>query len=340
MSWTQIGTTVLASFMACLVECVEALTVVLAVGAVRGWRPALLGTAAALGVLLSAVAVFGRSITVIPLAVVQFTVGTLLLLFGLRWLRKAILRSAGIIALHDEAATYAAQSTLLQTIARPAIGRWDSLATCAAFKIVMLEGIEVVFIVLAIAANGRLLWPATVGAVAALAAVLVLGAWLHRPLQSIPENALKFAVGVMVAAFGTFWVGESLHFAWPGGDAAVLALIAGYGLGARALVAICRSHRLAAAERIAPAPTVRLPSSKPRGMVVRVLGELSGLFVDDGFLAGGIVAWVLIARMGLPIAPLPNWACAALFFGGFAALLGFSTIPRTSRSRDKVARAK
>jgi len=325
MSWTQIGTTVLASFMACLVECVEALTVVLAVGAVRGWRPALLGSAAALGLLLSAVAVFGRSITAIPLAVVQFTVGTLLLLFGLRWLRKAILRSAGIIALHDEGATYAAQSTLLQAISLPSTSRWDSLGFGAAFKIVMLEGIEVVFIVLAIAANGRLLWPATLGAVTALATVLALGVWLHRPLQSIPENALKFAVGVMVAAFGTFWVGESLHLAWPGGDAAIPALIAAYLLCARVLVAVCRAHRSPAA-KLVPAS-----KSNSRGVIGRALRKLAGLFVDDGFLAGGIVVWVLIARLGTPTTAMPNWAAGALFFAGFAAMLGYSAMPRRAR---------
>ena len=330
MSWTQIGTTALASFMACLVECVEALTVVLAVGAVRGWRPALLGAAAALGLLLSAVAIFGRSVTHIPLAMVQFMVGTLLLLFGLSPLRKAVRRSAGIIALHDEAATYAAQSTLLETVERPVTGRWDSLGWGAAFKIVILEGMEVVFIVLAIAANGRLLWPATAGAIAALAAVLVLGVWLHRPLQSIPENALKFAVGVMVAAFGTFWVGESLHLAWPGGDAAIPVLVAGYLLCARALVAICRA-------RSGPAkPATPNLKSKSQGIIARALRELSGLFIDDGFLAGGIVAWTVIARIGVAASPLPTWADGAVFFAGLTALLGYSAIPRRAGFRKTV----
>jgi len=226
--------------MACLVECVEALTVVLAVGAVRGWRPALMGAAAGLGLLLLSVAVFGRSVTRVPLPLVQFLIGILLLILGLRWLRKAILRSAGIIALRDEAAVYAAQSSALKANAPSPAGSWDRVATGTAFKIVMLEGIEVVFIVLAIAANGRLLWPAACGAVAALAAVMVLGVWLHRPLQAIPENSLKFAVGVMLAAFGTFWIGESLHLRWPGGDAAILALIAGYFLCAQVLVVLFR----------------------------------------------------------------------------------------------------
>lgn len=329
MGWTHIGTTVLASFMACLVECVEALTVVLAVGAVRGWRPALLGTAAALGLLLLSVAVFGRSIADIPLVVVRFIIGTLLLLFGLRWLRKAILRSAGIIALHDEAAAYAAQSSLLQTTAHPAAGSWDRLAIGAAFKIVLLEGIEVVFIVLAMAANGGLLWPAALGALAALAAVVVLGVLLHRPLQSIPENSLKFAVGVMLAAFGTFWVGESLHLQWPGGDAAVLALLAGYLLCALGLVAICRSRRLPPVGR-----RMSAPKSKPRGLLGRAIRELSALFIDDSFLACAIVAWVFIARFSLPVIPLPKSACGALFFGGFVVLLAYSAVPRRARSRQ------
>jgi uncharacterized membrane protein len=243
MSWTNIAAMAAAAFMASLVECVEALTVVLAVGAVRGWRPALAGSAAALALLLLSVAVFGRSIAIVALPAVQFIIGVLLLLLGLRWLHKAILRSAGIVALRDEAAQYAAQSTLLRALAPPAARGWDAPAIGTAFKIVLLEGVEVVFIVLAVGANGRALWPAACGAVAALVAVIVLGACLHRPLRAIPENTLKFAVGIMLAAFGTFWVGEGLRIAWPGGDVSILALIAGYFLCARGLIAYRRRHR-------------------------------------------------------------------------------------------------
>jgi uncharacterized membrane protein len=238
--WTQLGTTALTSFMASLVEFVEALTVVLAVGTARGWRFALLGAGAALAVLLLLVAIGGGALAGISLPIAQLLIGTLVLLFGLRWLRKAILRSAGIIPLHDEAAEYAEQSALLRQSPARAGGRWDPLAFAAAFKIVMLEGIEVVFIVVAIGANGRLLWPAAAGAIAALAVVTGLGLALHRPLARIPENTLKFAVGVMLSAFGTYWVGEGLHWHWPGGDWTIPCLIAAYLLLALSLVAALR----------------------------------------------------------------------------------------------------
>src|SRR5579859_2754312 len=154
-----------AAFLASLVEFVEALTVVLAVGTVRGWRPALEGTAAGLGILLVALVLFGSSLTLIPLQLVQIVVGTLLLLFGLRWLRKAVKRAAGLIPLHDEAALYAAETGRLT--AEPRAGRREWVATGTAFKIVMLEGIEVIFIVLAIGAAGQEWTAAGAGATAA-----------------------------------------------------------------------------------------------------------------------------------------------------------------------------
>lgn len=240
ISWTQFGTSALTSFMASLVEFVEALTVVLAVGMARGWRFALLGAGAALSVLLLLVFIGGGALAGIDLPLVQLIVGALVLLFGLRWLRKAILRSAGILPLHDEAAEYAEQSALLRQNPARAGAPWDAPAFAAAFKIVMLEGIEVVFIVIAIGANGRLLWPAAAGAVAALTVVAALGLVLHRPLSKIPENTLKFAVGVMLTAFGTYWVGEGLRWHWPGGDWTIPCLIGGYLLLALALVAAIR----------------------------------------------------------------------------------------------------
>jgi Ca2+/H+ antiporter, TMEM165/GDT1 family len=244
MPWAQIATTALASFLACLVECVEALTVVLAVGAVRGWRPALIGAGGALALLLLAVAAFGRSVDILPLAFMQLIIGALLLLLGMSWLRKAIMRSAGVRALRDEGSVYAAQLAQLQALERPALGGWDRVAAGTAFKIVMLEGFEVVFIVLAIGADPRLLRPAVAGALGALGLVSFLGFWLHRPLQRIPENTLKFAVGIMLAAFGTFWLGEGVGFAWPGGDVAVTGLLAGYFLGARLLVRVWRTRAM------------------------------------------------------------------------------------------------
>lgn len=240
VDWPHAGPTLLAAFLASIVEGVEALTVVLAVGTVRGWRATLLGTGAGVGTLLLAVAILGPALAWIPLDAVRAVVGGLLVLFGLRWLHKAILRSAGIIALHDEAAIYARQRQALQGTG-PARNGWDKLAFALAFKSVVLEGTEVVFIVLALAAGRRgLLWPASIGAIAALLVVALAGLAVRRPLARIPENTLKFVVGVLLSAFGTFWAGEGLGATWPGGDWAIPGLIAGYLLVAVAIVPLCR----------------------------------------------------------------------------------------------------
>ncbi|MCJ2016659.1 hypothetical protein MKK84_04330 [Methylobacterium sp. E-065] len=240
IDWMHAWPTALAAFLASAVEFVEALTVVLAVGAVRGWRSALTGTAAALVVLLAVVLLFGPLLTRIPLEDVQLVVGGLLLLFGLRWLRKAVLRAAGVIPLHDEAAAYARETGSLRT-AGPPSGSWDAVAIATAFKITMLEGLEVVFIVVAVGTGGvGLLVPVAIGAAAALLAVVALGLVLHRPLSMVPENTLKFSVGVLLAAFGTFWVGEGLLLAWPGGDWSILGLTIGYLLVGALAVPLCR----------------------------------------------------------------------------------------------------
>ncbi|SFK87056.1 COG4280 domain-containing protein [Rhodanobacter glycinis] len=240
IDWAHAGATLLASFLASLVECVEALTVVLAVGVTRGWRSAVTGSALAVLVLLLIVALLGSALTRVPLGDIQLLVGALLLLFGMRWLRKAILRAAGVLALHDEASIYARQTQALQGSVVATQG-WDRLAFTTAFKICMLEGLEVVFIVIAISAGRPGLWlPASAGAVAALLVVIVLGAVVHRPLARVPENTLKFVVGVLLCAFGTFWVGEGIGDAWPGGDVAILALILAYLVAAMFAVRGCR----------------------------------------------------------------------------------------------------
>lgn len=247
-NWAHVGTSVLASFLASLVECVEALTVVLAVGTVRGWRSALLGAGTAVLVLMAIVAAMGPALLRIPLHSLQLWVGVLLLLFGLRWLRKAILRSAGLIALHDEAAAFVKNHTSMRVGAGVGAG-FDKVGFGTAFNIVMLEGTEVVFIVIAIGAGGvGLLVPASLGAVAALAMVMGLGLVLHRPLAQVPENTLKFTVGVLLSAFGTFWVGEGLGLRWPGEDWSIIALLVGYLLIAFAMVASCRRVSVAPAE--------------------------------------------------------------------------------------------
>lgn len=247
--WTHVGTTVVAAFLASLVECVEALTVVLAVGSVRGWRSALAGSGAAIAVLGAIVAVLGPSLTRMPLHLIQLVVGTMILLFGLRWLRKAILRAAGLIPLHDEAAAFAKNEAAMRTGIAGGLGPghgWDKIAFAGAFQITMLEGTEVVFIVVALGAGGTgLLLPATLGAVVALLAIIGLGLLVHRPLARVPENTLKFVVGVLLSAFGTFWVGEGAGLVWPGSDLAIPFLIAAYLVIALCLVPMCRMQAVA-----------------------------------------------------------------------------------------------
>lgn len=229
--WAHAAPSVLAAFLASLVEFVEALTVVLAVGVTRGWRGALGGAGLATLLLLALTAALGPALTRLPLAWMQLALGTLLLLFGLRWLRKAALRAAGVIPLHDEIAAYRKTTAALAGGPAPRFGTawlqgWDRVAVTTAFKITLIEGIEVVFIVIAVGAAGDgLLLPAALGAVAALLLVIALGLALHRPLAMVPENTLKFAVGVLLSAFGTFWAGEGLGFAWPGEDWSLLPLL-------------------------------------------------------------------------------------------------------------------
>ena len=197
-----------AAFLASLVECVEASTIVLAVGTVRGWRPALAGVVIGAALLAALVLAFGPLLEQTPVASLQVVIGVLLLLFGMRWLRKAILRASGVIALHDENIAFARESQALHGVAMP-IGKWDAVALIASLKAVLLEGLEVVFIVIAAGAASHALIPAVVGATAALVVVVALGVLLHRPLALIPENTLKFTVGVLLSAFGTFWFGEA-----------------------------------------------------------------------------------------------------------------------------------
>jgi uncharacterized membrane protein len=222
MTLATVAPAISAAFLGSLVEAVEALTIVLAVASVRGWRPAALGAAAGLGLLALIVAALGPLLDRVPLHGLQLAIGVLLLLFGMRWLRKAILRAAGVIPLHDEAAAFAAGTAEL----REHRSRLDWLAGLASFKAVVLEGLEVVFIVIGVDAGRGLLLPASAGALAACGAVAIAGFVLHRPLTRVPENALKLAVGVMLSAFGVFWTGEGLGIAWPGADLALVGFAA------------------------------------------------------------------------------------------------------------------
>ena len=240
MTWTAAVPAISAAFLASLVEFVEAFTIVLAVGTVRGWRPALTGAFCGVAALVILVAVLGPMLTLLPLQGLQLVIGVLLLLFGLRWLRKAILRAAGFIPLHDETAAFAHQAEELAVATRSRARHLDWMAGLTAFKAVVLEGIEVVFVVIAVGAGRNLIWPASLGALAAGVLVLALGLIVHRPLARVPENTLKFGVGVMLSAFGLYWTGEGLGGTWPGHDLAILylaAIVLSAGLG---LVAACR----------------------------------------------------------------------------------------------------
>jgi Ca2+/H+ antiporter, TMEM165/GDT1 family len=231
MAWSTAVPAVSAAFLASLVEVVEAFTIVLAVATLRGWRPAVLGTAAGLAVLAGVVLILGPFLDRVPITTLQLAIGILLLLFGMGWLRKASLRAAGVIPLHDEDAIFAAEAAELSEQARRQRQNLQWVAGITALKAVLLEGLEVVFIVIAVGAGRGLLVPASLGALAACAVVLVAGAIVHRPLSRVPENMLKFGVGVMLSAFGVFWTGEGLGIAWPGEDLALL-LFAALFLGA------------------------------------------------------------------------------------------------------------
>jgi uncharacterized membrane protein len=222
MTWSIAAPAVTAAFLASLVEVVEAFTIVLAVATLRGWRSAALGTIAGLAVLAGMVLLLGPLLNRIPLHSLQLAIGILLLLFGMGWLRKASLRAAGIIPLHDEDAIFAAEAAQLGQHRRRQQTKLDWVAGITALKAVLLEGLEVVFIVIAVGAGRGLLMPASLGALAACALVLAAGAIIHRPLSRVPENTLKFGVGVMLSAFGVFWTGEGLGVAWPGQDLALL----------------------------------------------------------------------------------------------------------------------
>jgi uncharacterized membrane protein len=244
MSWAHLGTAAAAAFLASLVEFVEALTIVLAVGTTRGWRPALIGAAAGATFLAVLTLLFGPALQRIPLTSLQLVVGVLLLLFGMRWLRKAILRAAGVIGFHDEAAIYAKETTALAHEARPAPARLDRIALATSFKAVTLEGLEVIFIVIATGAGGQL-GAAALGAALAGVLVIAAGVIVRHPLARVPENTLKFAVGALLSAFGVFWIGEGLSYPWPGEDLALPALIAGFVIVALVAVEAARAARRA-----------------------------------------------------------------------------------------------
>jgi uncharacterized membrane protein len=231
---------VLATFLASAVEAVEALTVVLAVGVTRGWRSPLIAAGAATLALAAVIAIFGPALTRIPIDVLRLIIGTLLLIFGLQWLRKAILRASGYKALRDEDALY--EREIAEARAAGAVIRagMDWYAFTLAFKGVFLEGLEVAFIVLTFGTTQGSIPLAALGAGLALALVVVVGALVHRPLSRVPENTMKFSVGLMLSAFGIFWSVEGVGIDWPGQDVAILGILAFLTVMSVGLVALLR----------------------------------------------------------------------------------------------------
>jgi uncharacterized membrane protein len=242
----------LTTFFASGVEAVEALTIVLGVGVVRGWRSPLLGVLAATGVLAALVAVLGPALELIPIETLRLIVGGLLLVFGLQWLRKAILRTSGYKALHDEGESFREERERAAAAGATDREKVDWYSFTVAFKGVLLEGLEVVFIVLTFGAAQGSIWLAAVAAGAALLVVVVTGVLVRGPLERVPENTIKYAVGLLLSTFGVFWSGEGAGVDWPGGDLAILGILAFLGLVSLLYVNRLRHQR----------PTVAAPEAR------------------------------------------------------------------------------
>ena len=258
MSGPELGLA-LSVFLACTVEAVEALTIVLAVGTTRSWSSAFYGVGAATAALAVIVAALGPALTALPIDVLRLVVGGLLLIFGLQWLRKAILRGAGLKALHDESEIFKEEAAAARAAGGARRG-FDGYSFAIAFKGVLLEGLEVAFIVLTFGANQHRVGLAAAAAGVAIALVVVVGVAAHAPLTRVPENAMKLAVGVMLSSFGMFWGVEGAGASWPGGDAALLVIVPTLALIALTTIAALRR---AAAAKVAAARVTVPPASVP-----------------------------------------------------------------------------
>jgi uncharacterized membrane protein len=244
---------VLGSFLASAVEMVEALTIVLGVGVVRGWRSPLIGVAAAAAVLLALIALIGPALGSVPIDTLRLVVGALLLVFGLQWLRKAILRASGYKALHDEDEAFREERARAAAAGEERRAGLDWYSFTVAFKGVLLEGLEVVFIVISFGAAQDRLGPAVVGAIAAVVLVVLAGVLVRGPLERVPENAVKFTVGLLLTGFGCFWAAEGVGVEWPGDELSLLGVIAFFGVVSLGLVRVLRRRRLSTITAEAPA---------------------------------------------------------------------------------------
>jgi uncharacterized membrane protein len=299
-------TLVASVFLASAVEAVEALTVVLAVGSTRSWESSLLGAAAALVGLAALVAVFGRALIEVPIDVLRTFVGAFLLLFGLQWLRKAILRAAGVLAIHDEELAYRRETESARAAGSAGPGI-DHYSLAISFKAVLLEGLEVALIVITFGASQHRVGLAALAAGASIVAVTALGFALRTPLARVPENALKLTVGVSLTAFGTFWGAEGVGARWPAGEGALPVLIA-LVLASALLIASDLRRRAAAPT------TSRAPTPAPAG---RLRTALSFFIGDDWLVAAGVVAALaltaLLATVSSAWYPMPVAMLALLW---------------------------
>jgi uncharacterized membrane protein len=252
------GALFFAVFLACMVEAVEATTIVLAAGTARDWRSATIGLIGALIVLAGIVAILGPAVSSLPLRGLRLVVGALLLVFGLQWLRKAILRATGFQALHDELQIFSKQVAAAADAPRQErgfVGDW--YAFTLSFKGVLLEGLEVVFITLTFGTNEHDVGLAAIAAIAAVVVVAGIGFAVRAPLARVPENAMKFVVGIMLTGFGTFWGAEGAGATWPGNDAALPVVVVVVALFAFGLVAMMRR-----AATPAPPPEVTMAGQR------------------------------------------------------------------------------
>lgn len=309
---------VLATFVAATVEWVEALTIVLAVGTVKSWRTALLATAAALLALVALVAVFGFAVTsYVSITAVRTLVGVGLLLFGLGWLYKAILRSTGLKALHDEGAAF-------EEAREEVVTHGHAFGT--AFGGVFLEGVEVVFIVVALGGL-KSQAAAAIGALLSLVVVCIAGVFIRKPLTRVPENTLKYAVGVMLTSFGTFFAGEGIGVQWWNGDVILLPLIAGYAAGSLLFVQYLRRRY-----------ELRLDLPVLRPIRAAVL-EVWGLFVTDGQLATVAVAAMLLVAVFIDRMGGQRSAAGWLLFAGILLAVAIA-LRGAARASTKAVAAK
>ncbi len=322
---------ILATFIAAAVEWVEALTIVLAVGLFKGWRSALIGTAAGFAALAVLTIGFGAAVSShVDIALARTLVGVFLLLFGLKWLHKAILRSSGLKALHDEAKAFEETREMLVGSGGAAVkaASVDRVGVTTALSGVFLEGLEVVFIVIALGGLNSV-GAATIGAVASLVAVVVAGLIFRAPLTQVPENTMKYVVGIMLTSFGTFFAGEGLGVQWWNADLSLLPLIAVYALGSVLAVWLLKHPGAGRIE-------VRLLRSVRAAVL-----EVWGLFVDDGALAIATVAVLFgVAVFVDHLSGLRGLAAILLVAGVLMAIaMGLSGASKQSRARSKTAEA-